>query len=1024
MRPIKLTMQAFGAYAGLQEVDFRQLQGRNFFLIHGPTGSGKTTLLDAICFALYGATSGGDRSIEQMRSDHADAATATEVSFDFSLGRKLYRVVRRPEQELKKQRGEGTTKKLQMAALYDRTAAKSDAEEGELLESKWSAVNATVTGLLGFECDQFRQVVVIPQGKFRELLNAPTKDRQEILRVLFQTNNYEALQEALKAAKSEIARELDQLKGRTAHILGEAGAESAEALERRKEELAEEIAHLAARRQALEAERAERQGALDEARKISDRLRELEEARAGVEALSRGEAAHREREAELKRARAALPLLPEEEALKRAVEDRRKADEQCTEADAALKAAARAREAAAAALERERGREAEREEAQKGILKLRGMAERVEALEGQRAALETAQRALQAKSAERERTARARTDALRKAEELRARREAALTRAAGAGALAAEVKALQEAASQLGRLQDLTRQLEPAEQLVKECQEQVRGVQAELARARAALEGAEQRWLRGQAALLARGLAEGAPCPVCGATDHPAPAATTHDIPEEAEIRQRREAVSALQQGVDECAKNMNEAQRGLDRLQTVRGEIIAALGERSQAQPAALKQALLDKRKALEEAERAGAALAGLEQECAGAERAVKESETRLSGLEEELKPLIQSEADARAKVASCESEIPEALRRREALASAIARAEAQLKQLQDALESARRLDQQAAQDLVSRETQLRGITERCEELRRREESARLAFDAALLRAGFASHADYAGAIRTAAQVAALEAALQKYQEAVAAARARLEKAAALAEGLQAPDTAALAAAVGEINEQIAEASNRQGALAQQAEQVAGWLGALGDSARKQEKLERRFGVMGKIADIANGVGGFNRANLSFERFIQGVWLDRVLARASLRLGRMSRERFILKRLHDPVHGRAAAGLDLQVHDNYTGTDRPVGTLSGGESFMASLALALGLADVVQARSGGIHLETIFVDEGFGSLDPEALDLAMATLIDLQQGGRLVGIISHVPELKERIDVRLEIEAGKRGSQARFHLS
>jgi len=194
--------------------------------------------------------------------------------------------------------------------------------------------------------------------------------------------------------------------------------------------------------------------------------------------------------------------------------------------------------------------------------------------------------------------------------------------------------------------------------------------------------------------------------------------------------------------------------------------------------------------------------------------------------------------------------------------------------------------------------------------------------------------------------------------------------------------------------------------------------LDQLERTAKEISLLESRYAVVGRISEVANGR---NAQGITFQRFVLVALLDDVLAAASHRLQVMSKGRFELIRARERLDQRTAGGLDLMVFDAYTGTSRPVNTLSGGESFIASLSLALGLSDVVQAYAGGIKLETIFVDEGFGSLDPESLDLAFRALIDLQKGGRLVGIISHVPELKERVDVRLEIAPSNRGSKVKF---
>jgi exonuclease SbcC len=206
--------------------------------------------------------------------------------------------------------------------------------------------------------------------------------------------------------------------------------------------------------------------------------------------------------------------------------------------------------------------------------------------------------------------------------------------------------------------------------------------------------------------------------------------------------------------------------------------------------------------------------------------------------------------------------------------------------------------------------------------------------------------------------------------------------------------------------------------------EKVKSFIGYYKDISKIQEEIvreEERYSVIGRLAEVSNGNNGYG---ITFQRFVLGVLLEDITAAATERLKLMSRGRYHLRRTLDRTRKNAAGGLELEVFDTYTGIERSVNTLSGGESFLASLSLALGLADVVQAYSGGISLDTIFVDEGFGTLDPESLDFAMKTLIDLQKGGRLVGIISHVPELKERIDARLEVVPADRGSIARFNIS
>ena len=233
-------------------------------------------------------------------------------------------------------------------------------------------------------------------------------------------------------------------------------------------------------------------------------------------------------------------------------------------------------------------------------------------------------------------------------------------------------------------------------------------------------------------------------------------------------------------------------------------------------------------------------------------------------------------------------------------------------------------------------------------------------------------------------------------------------------------PDLGGMEHHLHEVRTTLEQCSRERGVLAGQLDRAAEWLVAFQQTTREMAQQETRYAVVGRIAEVAEGQNAYR---MTFQRFVLAALLDEVLIAASQRLRLMSRGRFDLQRAREHMDRRTAGGLDLVVYDAYTGTTRPVNTLSGGESFLASLSLALGLSDVVQAYAGGMTLQTLFVDEGFGSLDPEALDLAFRALVDLQGGGRLVGIISHVPELKERIEARLEVIPGRGGSTVRFLL-
>jgi exonuclease SbcC len=391
----------------------------------------------------------------------------------------------------------------------------------------------------------------------------------------------------------------------------------------------------------------------------------------------------------------------------------------------------------------------------------------------------------------------------------------------------------------------------------------------------------------------------------------------------------------------------------------------------------------------------------------------------TKLDEAEQMVQRAIVQQERAVAIVSEREAALPDSLRDRHALARAQQQAADRVRALKEAFEKA----EQQANATSEAEAKCRAALEAAENTaraaERQGEAQREKFAAGLREAGFESETEFHAAKRSNAEIKQLDEEIRRFEGDLQAARQRVERAQQEAENLTAPDIKALEHAADTAKRHLEQVVQEKAALVERRRQIDTWLDDLSQGRSQLESLQTRYDVVGAISEVANGK---NRHGITFQRFVLSALLDDVLLVASKRLQMMSRGRFQLQRARERADQRTAGGLDLETFDTYTGTTRPISNLSGGESFLASLALALGLADVVQSYSGGIHLETIFIDEGFGSLDPEALDLALRTLIDLQQGGRLVGIISHVPELKERIDARLEVSTDKLGrSTARF---
>jgi len=872
VRPLAVTMQAFGPYAGVQTLDFADLRGAGFFLITGPTGAGKTTVLDAMSFALYGDTSGGaenegGRSGAAMRSDHADPGTLTRVVFDFSIGADLYRVERLPEQERPKLRGEGTTTHPQEATMWRLRRGDDGARsiDGAPLATGWTKVKAKAEDVLGFRGEQFRQVVMLPQGRFQQLIEADSNEREQILRALFDTGHYAAIELALKDEAATLRRAAEKVITQRDEVLRQAESAGADDLRERCARLSVEAQDAA--QYADEAEAADKasQKLLAEGHDAATRLREHAAAAAQVVELAARDAEIELLGAELDAARRAAEVADVAREAGDAEAGLSIARDAAEAASSETAAAAAALAAAAAALELEVSRAAAREHAAAEVPRLEAF--------------------------------------VAGADELAEAREALVTATAEASARRREAEA----------------------------------ADASWAAARALLAGLEAAWREAQAGLLARSLGDGLPCPVCGSTDHPSPAELTADVPAEDDVDAARAAVEAALERRDTAQASLQRAEAALAGAEALAGERAAGVPPEL-ADPDVLEKALGEARR-----------------------------------VERELRVAFE-----RAQTSAHKTEIA-------ATGSEAARSA-------------------AAAALAGAET------------RAREAGARLA--ERLAQAGFSGEAERQNAHRDPSVIEQLEKLVSAHEQSALKAAERLRLAEQAAQGLEPPDLTRLeteAEACAATTRNAREAASGLRAGAEAAEKL---LTRLDELAGEAAGFEARYAVVGRLADVANRR---NARGLSFQSYVLGAFLDDVLVAASERLRTISKSRYALERTEERSGRKLAAGLGLLVYDAWTGVARPVTTLSGGEKFMAALSLALGLAEVVQAHAGGIRLETVFVDEGFGSLDDESLDLAISSLMSLNEGGRLVGIISHVSELSERIDARLEVSAGTSGSSARF---
>lgn len=1020
MRPIRLAMDAFGPFIGHQTIDFRELGEHTFYLIHGPTGAGKTTILDAICFALYGTASGDERNGDRMRADLASPDDPTEVTLDFAMGSDGYRVRRRPAQSRAKRRGTGSTQEAPKAELYRRSTGLPDEDDGMVLASGASKVTEAVETLLGFKADQFRQVVVLPQGQFRRFLMADSAERQRILDVLFQTAVYHRMEDYLKRKAGQLQEEIREKQGRMTAILQGYRVETIKELSNRLAADSEQFTHCEREAANKAADLKQARDAAEQGRTTAQVLAELDAAQAQVRRLQDRREVMDSVRYQAGRARKGAEIKPLEEIAQKRAQELRNADERKNRAASDLAHAETERVKALDALKREEQNETERDQLTARLNKLAewtGQAENLEiAANGVDQARSAHQQAVETIN-------RLETGL----EKLQSDRSQLDDEYVGVQYVAAQLPLRQKERQELADCYDRMQKWSETQAALAVAQKQsahlsntLDAAERKLETARFQAREARKAWEKHLAANLAQTLISGEPCPVCGSTHHPSPA----DTGQTAEIGEstKDDAAARVEQAEREREKSLKDWNQANAEVQSLAGRLEA------------LAESIEEKwRTAGHKALRMAVALAARRaDEAAEAEKKAKRLEARLTELVRRLDALNPELTAAKAQERAAENDLnqarvryderlgqlPEEYRKPGALRQAIDWNEQrrvllaeQLAQAREAWEAADRAKTAASAAFDAANAAVQDAAERAAEQQR-------CLEQAITAGGFAGELDYRAACQDIARIESLERSVLEYEAAVQSAADRMKRAESLAAGLVPPDLDALAEAAAAAEQAYAQTLERRSALKAGTDSMQHALQRLGSLGEAMLALEETYRVEGRLAEVANGK---NKWGMTFQRFVLGTLLDDVLYAASERLKRMSRGRFELRRTLDRTRQNAAGGLELVVQDAHTGTARPAANLSGGESFLASLSLALGLAEVVQSNGGGTRLDTMFIDEGFGSLDAETLDFSIKVLMELRQEGRQIGIISHVDELKERIDACLVVTREDRGSTARF---
>lgn len=1030
MKPRLLKMTAFGPYAGEQIIDFTLLEDANMFLIYGPTGGGKTTILDAICYALYGETNGGERSGESMRSKFAKEDSITEVELYFTLRQEEYRIVRRPQYERAAKRGNKMVQVKSEVEFY-----KKEGEEFLIISSKYNEVGEKVNELLHFNIGQFRQVIMIAQNKFRELLTVSSKERQQILQDIFETGIYQDVEKILDSLQRQFKEQIREKQFTYEGLLGQIDSLGNSVLqdylstkiiqntpqvceilvqsceEKRVEE--NNLSHALEKTvQALETN----QKKLGEVTKKAQDAQEQQKRREELKGLDEQADFYSTLTQRIRLAEQARHVTSQEEIVLRLQKDYESVKEHIIHSTRKLKEEGQKLEDSEQKLKLYAHLPKEIEEDKKVYSLLESYLPKVISL-GER--VEVKQRLSQQIIQEEEKQ-KSIVEALVKSKvqveeiENRLKQKDSLQKQ-----LSDKLVIQKEMEGVLERKKARGLKEKEREDLVKiyrSVAQPLKNKSIELIKFKAEYDEMFEKWIQNQAGELAKSLQENSPCPVCGSLHHPHKAvsegeAITREMIEELERQNKSLQEEIVQLGeqksiIEEKGKNLKQIIEDYTKELEGKEYITAQLKESLDSEIKQLEQDLIQLEK--------------LQERRLKVQGYIQELEVQKEKLAQNITSQKVRLGEAVAYIEAIEKDLPKELTNKASLESKLEEVQHLYTQKEVVYKAQVEEVEQLRKTMVTINTVMSESQKRqqvvIEQLNKEEDSLRKI----LKDSGFESLDEYRLSKMTREDFEQNRERIEGYNRQRDFLLERLKELQEQTRGFSIEELERVQQLQNQLIEQHTNLSVEKQKVTQYTESHEKLISMLKELYEENKEMAYKQQIMEKMSLLAKGK---NRKGISFERYIQSSIFEEVLASANKKLKPMTQNRYELYRTDDLTRANAQAGLDIGIIDYYSQENRPVNTLSGGESFMAALALALGLSEVIQRLAGATPLDTLFIDEGFGSLDEEALESAIKVLLNIQDTGRLIGIISHVRELREQIPVGLEITTGINGSKAEFKL-
>ena len=1012
MRPIKLSMTAFGPYAGTEIVDFRDAVASGLFGIYGATGSGKSTIFSAITFALFGELARSEQDAVSVRSDHAEPNVLTQVEFVFEVGTARYLIRRTPDQMRPALRGDGETKDVHKAWLFDVTGIEPDditpKNTGKIIEEKKvGRVKEAIQRLLGYGAEQFKQIVLLPQGKFETFLTAKTDNRLKILRELFDVSLYRAMAHKFKEQAHEAEQVVKLERHSCASRLEQDGFESPDALKLGIDEATKTTsdANTAARTSTKNAATAST--AMEAARQVEASFVASEIAQKQLEEISLKSESIVVTSERLKNARKAQALVDLYNAVKSTKNELQQYHDLQSQAQTILDSAKVTHQAAITEFKSQEAQTDQREALKNTIATLKTHSETLEKSKAFESEWQIAKQADKAAKAAATSSLQAHQSLLQELEIEQAKFKNAQADAITFSALKAELLSSEQLLTKVNFYQ-------AAQQAVSDANTELMKITSQTDTAKKSFSAAENKFLLAETALasaqaqhLAEKLEHGEPCAVCGSQEHPEPAKGNAESAgldrafrdARADLERQRKVYSDASQSLSVATARLNDRKAALNKI-----DVPAHSPQDALASHETLKARVGKLGPAID--------IASIEARISALEEQISEAQSNEVKTRDDSGVASTAAALAQQRYNSALQTIPGELREDNVLEVAIRSSEQSLNAMINAFKiteekknKAREAELRSQKDFESAETAVAKAQVKMK-------AAETGFAARLVKDGLTQ--ELFNLHRThIPEIEAMEQETTSYKEALVIAKDRAETTRDTIKNKVRPNLIVLRQEYEKADELRENAVKQAATFQARTTHLEKLLISIATELDRIKKVEEDTKALRELASMFNAA---NPAKLDLETFAIGAMFDQVLQAANLRLQPMTDGRFKLEReLEGKGGGRR--GLGIAVHDIYTGTARPTSTLSGGQTFLAALALALGLSDIVESTSGNIRLDTIFIDEGFGSLDAETLDHVLQTLRDVMGQDRTVGLISHVDMVKEAIPNGFNITATRTGS-------